>query len=131
MLVSVTRVRLRSIRYLLPFLWNTRRTAREARNTPGNRGVRLRRTPGLNFWTLSGWDSAESMETFRKSSGHAAAMRGLRNWCDEAAFATAKTRGTELPDWAMAEEVLEGLGRLSLADLPSPEEAAASTVPIE
>lgn len=49
--VSVTRLRVRSARFLLPFLWQAVRSALQAKRSRGNLGVRLRKTRGLAFWT--------------------------------------------------------------------------------
>jgi len=41
MLISLTRVRLASRRFLVPFLWYTLRSGLQARNAPGFRGMRV------------------------------------------------------------------------------------------
>jgi len=56
-LASVTRLRLRSFLYLIPFIIYSRRAARQAGTTEGNRGVRLRKSNGLAFWTLTLWEN--------------------------------------------------------------------------
>ena len=38
-IISVTRLRLRSLRFFPGFLWYTRRSIRQAKRTPGNLGV--------------------------------------------------------------------------------------------
>lgn len=123
MLASVTRLRLRSFIFLLPFIVNSSRIARQAENSSGSRGVRLRRTRGLAFWTLTLWDDCEAMESFRQSGAHRSAMPRLKNWCDQAAVASWETRGEDLPDWSEGSQKLAEEGRLIPVLHPSPEHA--------
>ena len=69
-LVSVTRLRVRSLRSLLPFIWYAVRSTLQAKRSPGNIGVRLRRTKRLAFWTLSLWESDSAMRAFRMAPPH-------------------------------------------------------------
>ena len=69
-IVSVTRLRLRSLRFLLGFIWYTRRSMRQAKGTPGNLGVRVRKTKGLAFWTLAIWRDNQAIRRFVPASPH-------------------------------------------------------------
>lgn len=128
MLVSVTRLRLRSVVYLLPFIIASRRITRQAKNAPGNLGIELRKTRGLAFWTLTLWESRESMDSFRASGAHRSAMPKLKHWCDQAAVASWEPPGNELPDWNEAQQNLAERGRLSSVLHPSPEHAQGRVV---
>ena len=128
MLASVTRLRLRSLRYLLPFLINSRKIARQAEASAGNRGVRLRKAEGLAFWTLTLWDNREAMESFRRSGAHRTAMPKVRHWCDQAAVTSWETPGDGVPGWEEGTRRLEQSGRLSRVLHPSPEHAAGRIV---
>jgi hypothetical protein len=86
-IVSVTRLRLHSIRFFPGFFWYTRRSIWQAKRTPGNLGVRVRKTKGLAFWTLAIWRDDQAIRTFVPASPHKEAMQKLPHWCDEAAFA--------------------------------------------
>src|ERR1700747_1134547 len=101
-IVSVTRLRLRSIRFLLSFLWYTLRVSRQAKRAPGNMGVTLRKTDGLAFWTLSMWRTIETMKKFMFTAPHRKAMQGLPHWCDEASFSDWEQATTEWPLWNYA-----------------------------
>ena len=122
--VSVTRLRLRSARFLLPFLVFTDRSLRQARRAPGCRHARTRKTRGLTFWTLSAWDSEASMAAFRAAPPHREAMSRLAAWCDEASVAHWTEAAGGLPSWRHAEEELAACGRLSRVLHPSPAQAA-------
>lgn len=124
MFVSITRLRLRSVRFFLPFVWHSRRSARQAEASAGCRGVRLRKTSGLAFWTLTGWDSEDAMKAFRGRSPHREIMAKLPHWCDEAAVGHWIHQGDELPSWEAGVERLAAEGRLSRVLHPSAEQKA-------
>ena len=128
MLLSVTRLRLRSFLYLPSFIIASRSITRQARNTPGNLGIELRKTRGLAFWTLTRWQNRESMASFRGSGAHRKAMPKLKRWCDQAAVASWETDDEVFPDWNEARQRLAERGRLSLVLYPSPDHAQGRVV---
>lgn len=128
MLASVTRLRLRSFRYLLPFIIHSRRIARQAEAAAGNRGVRLRKTRGLAFWTLTAWDDRESMQSFRRSGAHRTAMPKVQHWCDQSVVASWQLDSDQFPDWTEGRRQLMDNGRLSRVLHPSPEHAQGRIV---
>ncbi len=117
--VSVTRLRLRSIRYLPEFIWRSQRAASQARKTPGNLGVQLRKTAGLTFWTLTLWKDSESMVAFRGASPHRDAMAKLRHWCDEAGYAHWRQDKDVMPAWDEAVRHMRESGKFSQVLYPS------------
>ena len=118
-LVSVTRLRLRSIRYLLPFAFRASAVGKQALGTSGCHGVLTRKTRGLAFWTLTMWDDEESMRSFLSNSPHRETMSKLSPWCDEASVAHWIQEGAALPDWGTATQRLLGSGRLLRLAHPS------------
>jgi heme-degrading monooxygenase HmoA len=111
-IVSVTRLHLRSVRFFPGFLWYTRRSIWQAKRTPGNLGVRVRKTKGLAFWTLAMWRDNQAIRAFVPASPHREAMQKLPHWCDEAAFADWEQDTADLPSWETAREKLAATGRL-------------------
>jgi hypothetical protein len=111
-IVTVTRLRLRSLRFFPGFLWYTRRSIGQAKRTPSNLGVRVRKTKGLAFWTLSIWRGNQAIRTFVPASPHREAMQKLPHWCDEAAFADWEQETADWPSWETAAEKLAASGRL-------------------
>ena len=87
MLVSVTHLRLRSVRFLPAFVWHAFRTDRQARRAPGVRSVRTRPGEFLAFVTLTTWDDEASMLAYRNSAAHGRAMPKLKVWCDTGSYA--------------------------------------------
>ena len=119
MLVSVTRLRVRSYIDMPAFLWMTLRTRRQIMRTPGFLGGRLLIDNLRTYWTLTSWENEKAMKTFRGSAAHAEAMPKLAEWCDEAAYAHWIATGDSIPEWMEAYERLVNEGRLSRVDRPS------------
>jgi hypothetical protein len=124
MLASVTRLRVRSLRFVPAFVWKTYRSQRQVVRAPGFLGGRLLIDAGLTFWTLTVWDSEQAMKRFRGYGPHAAAMPRLVEWCDEAAYAHWASPGATVPTWPEAHERLVAEGRLSRVAHPSPNHEA-------
>src|ERR1700730_7734659 len=99
MFASVTRLRVRSVRFLPAFLWHTFLSQRQAVRASGFSGGRLLIDSGLTFWTLTVWDSEETMRKFRSVGSHARVMPRLAEWCDEAAYAHWAASGNSIPTW--------------------------------
>ena len=84
--VSITRLRIRSWRFLPAFLFAAFRSGKQARNADGNLAVKILRDKHNAFWTSTSWDSEASMKAFMRANPHGPAMRKLLEWCDEAAL---------------------------------------------
>ncbi len=80
-LVAVTRLRLRSLRFLVPFAWYTWRSFEQAKHARGNLGVKLRKAEGITFWTLTAWQDEAAMSRYRITPPHRHAMAKLPEWC--------------------------------------------------
>jgi len=106
--VSITRLRVRSWRYLLPFIFYALRSSRQAKNTHGNIAVSLLRDTGNTYWTRTVWTTESAMKTFMRARPHGQVMRRLLEWCDEAARSgvnasnSASTANRSLPDTSIA-----------------------------
>ncbi|TAK99600.1 MAG: DUF3291 domain-containing protein [Rhodospirillaceae bacterium] len=127
MTISVTRLRLRSSRYLLPFLWYAFTSSRQARRSDGNRGVLLRRFRGA-YWTMTLWRDRAAARAFMTSGPHRAAMPHLPLWCDEASLVHWEESVDALPTWEMAAQRLAAEGRVSAVTFPSLAQAAGITL---
>lgn len=123
-IVSVTRLHLRSWRFLPGFVWYTRRSMRQAKRTQGNLGVIVRKTKGPAFWTLAMWRDNQAIRAFVPASPHKEAMQKLPYWCDEAAFADWEQDTDEWPSWETATHRLAATGRLVSVLHPSEQQKA-------
>jgi hypothetical protein len=117
--VSVTRLRLRAMRYLIPFAAYSLLSSRQARRSKGNLGLKLLRDANRTFWTLTVWLSEEEMRRFMMSGAHRRAMPRLLNWCDEASVAHWNQESSTLPASDHAHRSLVELGRPSKVRFPS------------
>ena len=119
--VSVTRLRVRSWRFLPAFFVAAMRSAFQARNAPGNLAVKILRDRRNAFWTATSWESEASMRAFMLAKPHGPAMRKLLHWCDEAALVHWDQADAQLPSWPEAHRRLIGEGRPSKVHHPSAE----------
>jgi hypothetical protein len=118
-LISVTRLRVRSLLYMPQFLWHTFKSARQAARAGGFRGGRLLVNPRKVFWTLTAWESEAAMNFYRINAAHRAAMPKLLNWCDEAAVVHWTQETPDLPTWQDAHQHMVTSGRASKVNHPS------------
>ena len=126
-LVAVTRLRLRSARFFVPFLWDTLRSYFQCRAADGNLAAVTRRLDGA-YWTLTVWRDKAAMRTFMTSGAHRVAMPRLQHWCDEASLSQWEQDSGTLPEWGEAERRLRAEGRLSVVRHPSPAQVAGVTL---
>src|SRR5579863_7255942 len=118
-LVSVTRLRVRSARYIPVFLWQALKTARQAERTSGFLGGRLLVEAKRIFWTLTAWEDSSAMNVFRTQGTHGGVMPKLLEWCDEAAVVHWTQLTDTLPSWQEAHYRMMKEGRPSKVKHPS------------
>jgi hypothetical protein len=121
-MISITRLRLRSVWVLPRFVWLNEHIARQVRRSPGFRGGKLLADRHLTFWTVTMWDSEASMRAFRDTAAHRTALPKLISWCDEASVAQ-NTTWTEIPPWPELHSWMTTRGRPSRVRNPSPAHA--------
>lgn len=97
-IISASRIRLRSLRYLPSLLWLTLLTLWQAKRAPGNIHVQLFYDGHLTFWTLSAWENEATMRSYAITGAHRLTRPKLQKWCDEASIVQWKQETTELPN---------------------------------
>lgn len=117
--VAVTRLRVRSWRYLPAFLGYVFLISRQAKSAPGNLGSSLLNDARFVFWTRSAWTDEAAMRAFMVSGVHRRVMPHLLNWCDEASLVHWEQYGAELPIWSVAHRRMLEEGRRSRVRYPS------------
>jgi hypothetical protein len=118
-LVSVTRLRLRSIRYLPAFLWMSVLSSLQAKRSPGNLKVKLAKDANLTFWTLTAWENETMMRSYIKAGSHRQAMSKLVEWCDEASLVHWYQETSKLPTLKEAHRRMEIEGKIAKVNYPS------------
>lgn len=126
---SVTRLRIRKLRFVPAFLFHTLRSTQQLRRSPGFLGGYTATGPRRTFWTVTAWADAEAMRAFRRTGAHLKAMPKLLDWCDEASVATLADTGIEPLDPAQAAARLQAEGRLSKVRHPSADQLAGRLWP--
>jgi hypothetical protein len=124
--VSVTRLRIRSLRFMPHFGLLLLGTRRQVTAAPGFQRGSLLADRQLVFWTLTVWDSAQAMRDYMLAGAHRAAMPRLVNWCDEASVVHWDMEGETLPSWPEADRLMRETGRASKVRHPSPRHANLS-----
>lgn len=118
-IISVTRLRLRSFRFLLSLFLQMRKLRRSLREAPGFLLGKLLADGCRTFWTMTLWKDAESMLAYRDSGLHKAVMPYAARWCDEASVVNWETESEELPHWEEAYRRMSESGKPSPLNFPS------------
>ena len=129
MFISITRLRIRSLIYLVPFFWMNEKVVRQLVRARGLHRGKLLIDGGRTFWTMTAWQDQQAMRDFRSSGAHMLAMPRLVAWCDEASVAHWQSDAAELPDWETAAGRMMAEGRLSPVERPSAAHAAGKLAP--
>jgi len=121
--VSLTRLRLRSVRFLPLFAWYALRSQRQVQRSRGFLGGALLPDREWTFWTMTAWESQEAMRAYMTSGDHKKAMPHLLDWCDEASVAHWEQETAALPAWEEADRRMRETGRASKVRWPSAQHA--------
>jgi Domain of unknown function (DUF3291) len=124
--VSLTRLRIRSIRFLPSFVLQALAANKQVKKAVGFQGGALLNDKHWTFWTMTAWDSQESMRAYMTTGPHKKAMPHLLHWCDEASVAHWMQEETALPSWTEADRRMRASGRASKVLNPSPRHADLS-----
>lgn len=127
--ISLTRLRIRSIRFVPFFGVYTSLSLRQVRKAPGFQVGAVLADRKWAFWTLTAWDSQESMRQYMITGSHKKAMPHLLHWCDEASVAHWTQSEAALPSWTEADRRMRGEGRISKVRYPSHRHANLSYDP--
>ncbi len=110
-LVSVTRFRLCSIRFVPFFVLHANRTIAQIRKANGFIAGAVQRDAHLAFWTVTVWRDEHAMRAYGASGAHRRAMPHIPDWADEASVAHWRQSGSTLPEWTEAVRRLREEGR--------------------
>lgn len=117
--VSVTRLRLRSVWFMLRFALHTLRSLRQCKQTNGFLDGSLLPDRRLTFWTMTLWQDQPSMRAYIAGGAHLKATPKLLDWCDEASIVHWTQDDAALPSWEEADRRMRTQGRPSKVRYPS------------
>jgi heme-degrading monooxygenase HmoA len=127
--IGVTRLRVRSVRFLPAFAVHFLRTRSQVRQAPGFQGGSVLPDRKWTFWTMTAWDSQESMRRYMTTAPHRTTMPHLLDWCDEASVVHWDQPEDALPSWLEAHRRMRESGRASKVRNPSPQHATLNYQP--
>lgn len=122
--ISITRLRLRSVRFLPLFAVHAIRAFSQTRKAAGFRDGSALTDRQWTFWTMTSWDDQDSMRRYMMSGSHKTAMPYLTTWCDEASVVHWDQANDDLPSWSDAGQRMRESGRASKVRFPSPTHAS-------
>jgi hypothetical protein len=118
-LLSITRLRVRSWRFLPAFLIQSLRSALQAKAAVGNLAVSILRDTRNTYWTRTVWVNEDALRSFMLSGVHRRVMPSLLEWCDEASVVHWIRESQQPPSWDEAHQRMERDGRPSKVKYPS------------
>lgn len=95
----MTRLKLKSPAYLVPFWIQNEQIVRQIKISPGFLKGKQLATPNLSMWTATLWDSSENVRAFYLSGSHKEAMRNISIWSSEAVTGHQEVDFAEIPPW--------------------------------
>ena len=117
--ISVTRLRVKSLFFLIPFMRANEASVNEIKVSKGLLKGKELIDKKLTFWTVTIWENEESMKKFRGSITHRNAMQQLPKWCNEASYHHWIQEDDEFPSWDIVSKKLYSEGKLSKVRNPS------------
>ncbi|MEK8047894.1 DUF3291 domain-containing protein [Ideonella margarita] len=117
--VSITRLRLRSWRFLPAFMVQAVRTNMQAQRAEGNLSVAVLPDAKHTYWTRTVWVDEAAMRRYIVAGAHGKAMRSLMHWCDEASVVHWEQADAQPPSWQEAYDRMVSAGRKSKVHHPS------------
>ena len=123
-LVSVTRFRARSIRFIPLFAFHANRAIAQVRKADGFIAGEVQRQADRALWTMTVWRDQAAMLAYMTSGAHGKAMPHLRDWGIEASVIRWTQDGAEVPSWLEAARRMREEGRPSRLRHPGPDHAS-------
>ena len=117
--VSITRLRIRSLRFMPQFIVNAVLTTKQVKRAEGFLAGSLLPDRKLTFWTMTLWHDQDAMRRYITSGTHIKAMPKLLRWCDEASIVHWLQDNAEVPNWLEADRRMRVEGRPSKVHKPS------------
>lgn len=129
MFVSITRLRVRSLRFMPAFIVMALGSNRQVRQAGGFVAGSLLPDRRLTFWAMTLWQDQAAMRHYITHGAHLRAMPKLMHWCDEASIVHWDQSDRTLPSWDEADRRMRANGRASKVRHPSADHHALTYRP--
>lgn len=117
--LSMTRLKLRSLRHLPHFSLHTARVVRQVQRTPGFIDGQIMFALELSAWTVVLWESDAAIRTYFTNGVHGRGQSYIYVWASEANHAHVAVDHLELPSWEEVARSLSEIGRFLTIPYPS------------
>ena len=117
--VSVTRLRVRSWKFLPRFFFHAIRSAWQVRKVSGVQSATLLREDWRTYWTRTIWTDESALKKYMISGNHRVAMPALLSICDEASVGRWNQDDSMLPSWDEVHRRMQQEGRPSKVNYPT------------
>ena len=127
--ISITRARVRAIRFVPSFALAALKSLKQAERATGFLGGAVLPDQRLTFWTMTVWKEEAAMRAYILSGSHRRVMPKFANWCDEASVVHWTQPDAVRPSWASAGERMLREGRPSKVRRPSADHECMAFAP--
>ena len=117
--IVVTRLRLKDPALLDEFFVDAVAAIEQAQKSAGNLGADALADTDNAWWSVTSWQSRDTMRAFVGGEPHQTIMSRLDHYCDEATFVDWEQPGADLPDWQTSYRHLVADGQVATLTSPS------------
>lgn len=97
--LSMTRLKLKSPLYLIPFFIQNEKILSQLRATQGFIKGKVLAAPNLSMWTVTLWKSEQDIRTFYLNGEHGETMEKINEWSSDSAICHQLIESDEIPSW--------------------------------
>lgn len=106
MIISITKLQLKSFWYLFDFFSHAHRSVDQVKSAAGLKHFDLKNNLGkLTFYTLTAWENETQMRSFMLSGYHKQAMKVTQNMAKKAI--STHFESDKIPNWEEALKILQ------------------------
>ena len=114
----MTRLRLKSFLYLIPFFIQNEKILSQLRASQGFVKGKILAAPNLSMWTATLWASEQDLRAFYLNGEHGETIEKINEWSSDSAKYHQLTESDEIPSWENVRLQLIKSGRFQ--DLTEP-----------
>lgn len=112
----MTRLKLRSPKYLIPYLIQSEQIITQIVVSQGFLKGKILATLGLSMWTATLWSDRDASYAFHLRGKHQNSMPLFRDWAEEAVLGVQTISSEQLPSWSHIAKKLEEIGHFYRLD---------------